>query len=92
MAAQILEQVVEINRDYLGPAAERFVERQISIHLKKKPQQITARDLDKLIDWLKLSFALLTDNTKLVDEYTHRLKLVAQGKGDKAVGKEWNPS
>jgi hypothetical protein len=83
------DHILEISRDYLGPAAERFVNRQIVTHLRKKPETLTKSDVYKLIDWLKLSFSLLTDNTKLVDEYTHRLSLVASGESEKALGGQW---
>ena len=81
--------ILEVSQDYLGPAAERFVHRQIATHLHKKPDKLTAGDIYKLIDWLKLSFSLLTDNNNLVDEYTHRLSLVAAGEPEKALGERW---
>lgn len=69
----LYERVVDVTADYLGPAAERFIDRQITSHLKKEPEQLKAKDLVKLIDWIKLSFALLTDNKRMVDEYINRL-------------------
>jgi len=67
-------QVIDISRDYLGPAAERFIERQVSTHLHKEPDELTKPDLVKLIDWIKLAFALLTNDPGVVDEYTSRLQ------------------
>jgi hypothetical protein len=37
--------LVSITGDYLGPAAERFIDRQISNHLEKEPQTITKKDV-----------------------------------------------
>lgn len=86
---QLFDQVVEVSQDYLGPAAERFIDRQISAHLKKEPSQLQASDIDKLIDWIKLSFALLTKDTSLVDEYIKRLGLIARGRAEEAVDGQW---
>jgi len=85
----LLDQVLEISQDYLGPAAERFIDRQISTHLKKRPEKITREDVYKLIDWIKLSFALLTNDKAIVEQYAKRLRLVADGKWNEAVGKKW---
>lgn len=86
---KLMDQILEVSQDYLGPATDRFVERQIATHLKKKPDKITRRDLYKLIDWIKLSFAVLTNDTALVEQYAKRLKLVADGKWSEAVGERW---
>jgi hypothetical protein len=75
----LVDQVIEISQDYLGPAAERFVHRQISSHIGKKPKELTFGDLTILIDWLKLSFALITDDGKLVEDYANRLNRLAKG-------------
>ncbi len=66
--------VVEISEEYLGQAAERFIKRQISAHLKKDPADITPQDLDTLIHWIKLTFAMLTDNKEEVIDYESRLR------------------
>ncbi len=70
--------VIAVSQDYLGPAAERFIDRQITTHLQKKPELLDAQDLKKLIDWIKLAFALLTQETKIVDEYIERLAALAK--------------
>jgi hypothetical protein len=86
----LLDQVLEISQHYLGPAADRFVERQISTHLKKRPEKLTSQDVYKLIDWIKVSFSLLTDDVAMVEQYTKRLKLVAEGRWSEAVGTKWS--
>jgi hypothetical protein len=67
-------QVVDITSEYLGPAAERFISRQISNHLQIKPTQLTKSNLAKLIDWIQAAMTVLTDDDQLVDEYITRLE------------------
>lgn len=85
----VKEQLVEISRDYLGPAAERFIDRQIATHLKKNANLITRQDVGELIEWLKLSLALLTKNTEIVEEYAQRLHQLAEGQPGKALEGQW---
>jgi len=73
----VQDQVLAISRDYLGPASERFIDRQVATHLKKSTEDITRADLVKLVDWIRLSFAMLTNDAAIVDEYTERLLKVA---------------
>lgn len=76
----VQQQVIDISREYLGPAAERFVNRQITVHLKKRPQKLTKKDLPKLVDWIRLAFAILTNDSALVEEYVSRLLALANAK------------
>jgi hypothetical protein len=76
--------VIQVTYTYLGPAAERFVSRQVQNHLDKKPETMTKRDLVKLIDWMRVAMSLLTDDTAMVEEYTaqlHRLTAKHARKG-----------
>lgn len=66
-----------IIEDYLGPAGDRFLSRQINFHLDKKPEQITKSDLDQLTEWIKVSLALLTEDKKIVDECIDRIGKLA---------------
>lgn len=66
--------VLDISADYLGPASERFVARQIENHLNKQPDDLTARDLGKLIEWVSLAMSTLTDDKALKTEYINRLE------------------
>jgi hypothetical protein len=70
----LYNRVVDITTEYLGPAADRFVNRQIRNHLKKNPEQLRPRDLGELINWIKLTMALLTDDTDIVSEYIAELR------------------
>jgi hypothetical protein len=74
----LYEQVIEVTNQYLGPAAERFVSRQIQMHLDKEPQSLTEDDLEKLVDWIRLAMALLSDDNKLVDDFSNSLLALAK--------------
>lgn len=75
--AKLYHQVVDITTSYLGPAADRFITRQIKTHLHKDPDELTPEDITKLVDWIKIAIALLTEDGKMVQDYTDSLlKLV----------------
>lgn len=67
------DSVVAITEDYLGPAGGRFIDRQIQFHLGKRAESLTHDDLPKLVEWVKVSISLLTDDRKMVDDYTTRM-------------------
>jgi hypothetical protein len=71
--ATLYNHVITITEEYLGPAAERFVNRQISFHLQKQPQDLNSQDLPKLIEWSRVTLGLLTEDSHLVNEYVHKL-------------------
>jgi hypothetical protein len=66
--------MIEITADYLGPAAHRFIDRQIDSHLNKAPEDIKKDDLSELIAWIRAAISILTDDYGLVDEYASRLE------------------
>ena len=69
----LYDKVVRITNVYLGPAAERFVCRQVRNHLHKEPQKISENDLKDLIAWVRVAVSLLTENSEIVDEYIEQL-------------------
>ena len=72
--------IVDVTADYLGPAARRFIDRQIQNHLEKAPDELTVQDLSSLIDWIRVSFAFLTEDRNLIEELSARLrKLESKG-------------
>jgi hypothetical protein len=73
MSTALYQQVVEVTNSYLGPASERFISRQIQNHLQKEPEELTREDLAKLVDWIKIAIALLTEDNKTVEEFTESL-------------------
>ena len=73
----LYKQLNVVMEDYLGPAGDRFLSRQISFHLKKDPEMLTKADLPKLKEWIKVSLALLTEDKNLVDECMVRIEKLA---------------
>lgn len=74
MSSLILyNQVVAIAQDYLGPAADRFIERLVNFHLEKKPEQLSNADIPKLTEWIKVSLGLLTSDKTTVDDCEKRI-------------------
>ena len=73
----VYDQVVRITHLYLGPAAERFVDRQVRSHLHLEPKDINEEDLGRLIHWISLAVSMLTDDNRLVEEYIAQLEILA---------------
>lgn len=85
---QLYNEVVRITRVYLGPAAERFIGRQVENHLHKPPEQLSRADLAGLIDWIKVAVSLLTEDNEIIEEYAAELQKLAgvgAGPNDKAA-------
>ena len=76
-AKSLYEEVVGATAIYLGPAADRFISRQVINHLHKAPEKLMRGDLIDLIKWLKPAIAILTDDPAMVDEYVDRLNNIA---------------
>jgi hypothetical protein len=73
----LYNQVVRITHVYLGPAADRFIARQLENHLHKSPEELSHADLLSLIDWIKVVVSLLTEDSDIVEEYTAELQKLA---------------
>jgi hypothetical protein len=73
MSDDLYHQLVALTEDYLGPAASRFVDRQIAAHLNKDPHEITHGDLPRILDWTKVTLSLLTQDRQVIDEYSARM-------------------
>lgn len=74
----LAEEIIAVTEDYLGLAAKRFVNRQISFHLGKKPEELTKEDIPQLAEWMKISMAFLTEDKNLVDSLAQRLLNLAK--------------
>ena len=72
--ASLYKQVVKVTHTYLGPAADRFIIRQVQNHLQKEPEDLSEEDLQKLIDWIRAAISVLTDDSDMINEYVQRLK------------------
>jgi hypothetical protein len=69
---------VQVTEEYLGPAGERFLRRQIEEHLNIRPEDLKEKNLSRLINWLSIAFALLTNNEKDINAFTSDLKALSE--------------
>lgn len=70
----LYEQVVQTTHYYLGPAADRFIARQVQNHLHKRPEQLSQNDLKRLIDWIQIAVSLLTEDSDIIEDYIAALR------------------
>lgn len=70
----LYDQVVKITHVYLGPAADRFIARQVENHLHKSPSELSPEDLDSLINWIRVVVSLLTEDSEIIEEYSQELQ------------------
>jgi hypothetical protein len=73
-APSLYKKVVRITHNYLGPAAERFIIRQVQNHLNKEPEELSKEDLSHLIGWIRGAVSLLTEDSDMVEQYIKRLE------------------
>jgi Mg2+ and Co2+ transporter CorA len=83
----LYDQVVDVTHVYLGPAADRFIARQVQSHLHKQPQQLSAADLDGLIDWIQIAVSLLTEDSDIIEDYVAELHKLASDARQPKKGK-----
>ena len=70
----LYDEVVRVTYVYLGPAANRFVNRQITNHLRKEPEALQTGDLPELINWMKLAMGFLTEDVTMIEAYVAKLE------------------
>lgn len=73
VSTALYDEAVKICEEYLGPAGERFLRRQISTHLGIAPELLTKRNLPKLANWSSMAFSILTNDTHDVEAFTRDL-------------------
>ncbi len=76
-ASSLYTQVVRVTHVYLGPAADRFIARQVENHLHKSPEELSQADLLNLIDWIRVVVSLLTEDSDIIEEYASELQKLA---------------
>ena len=70
----LYDDVIDVAKSYLGPAAKKFVDRQISGHLDiGDGSQLAAGHLDELAKWCFTSGKLLMDEAK-AQEFSDKVK------------------
>lgn len=79
--SSLFNDIVVLSGDYLGPAAERFVTRQVHFHLKKEPAELNHHDISQLVEWLRVSMSVITQNEKLIEEYMGRVTDLQESTG-----------
>ena len=65
--------VIDLARPYLGPAAEKFVSRQISGHLNVEANQLGNHHLEELSKWCFMSGKLVMPEPK-AQEFSRKVK------------------
>ena len=71
--SSLFQEVVMLTEPYLGPAAHRFVARQIAFHLSKPPDELATEDLPQLAEWVSATLSLLTENPEGVEDYANKI-------------------
>ncbi len=74
----LYNRVVRVTHVYLGPAADRFIARQVQNHLHKQPEELSEKDLSRLIDWIRVTVSLLTEDSEVIEEYIDQLILLTK--------------
>lgn len=74
----VYAKVTRVTHVYLGPAADRFIARQVQNHLHKQPEDITEKDLTKLIDWIRVAVSLITEDSEIIEEYIEQLVSISK--------------
>lgn len=70
---QYYQNVINITQSYLGPAAQRFVDRQIGFNFDKLPQDLNKDDLPKIANSVGVAIGLLTQDKKMVLEVEQKI-------------------
>ncbi|MDQ3089594.1 MAG: hypothetical protein M3Q24_00365 [bacterium] len=81
------DSIIEITNDYLGPASQRFIDRQIALYLHKSSKEITRADVNMLAVRIRSGLMILTRDTKVVDEAFRRITSIADIPENTAVAK-----
>ena len=53
--------------------------RQVMTHLNKPPEALTQADIPELVSWVRLTFALLTNDAEMIQAFSDRLAALAKG-------------
>jgi len=72
------QQVVHVTEQFLGPAAERFVRRQIEFRLGKPPETIGWGDIPKLKETICVALGILAKDQTIVDQAMRKFDLIVK--------------
>ena len=60
----LYQEVINVTKPYLGPAAEPFIDRQCIKRLKIDPQALTKPQMAELIKWVETGAGLIMGDVK----------------------------
>ncbi len=69
----LYDDVVKIAKDYIGPAGQKFTDRQISSHLGLSPSAISNKNMEELAKWCFISGKMLIGDDK-AKEFSEKVK------------------
>jgi hypothetical protein len=70
------EQILDITKDYLGPASGRFLDRQINSYFHKAPHELQKGDIPMLAIRIRSGLLVISRNETRVQEAFHRIAAV----------------
>jgi hypothetical protein len=73
----LYQEALQIANIFLGPASERFLERQIRRNLNKDPEALTKTDIPELAKWVSVSIGPSVADPKIADEFRRKLLALA---------------
>lgn len=76
--SNVYRAVIEKTTIYLGPASERFIQRQIRTHVNKEPDELEKQDLEPLVEWVEVSMGLLTNDKKSIEDLVESIRNLAK--------------
>lgn len=83
--ATLYHQLVTVLEAYLGPTADRFVQRHVQYHLHKPYENLSRDDIPELASWIKISLAMLSDDTRIVTACEQEVLSLATGSTRKPI-------
>lgn len=75
---KLYNEAVKVSEEYLGPAGERFIRRQIQTHFNIEPENLKPQHIPELVDWVRLTFSMLTNDAQHVTSFSERLLQLAK--------------
>ena len=63
----LYDEIANLSKPYLGPAAGQFIARQCTVYLNIKPENLGKPHLRELAKWVETSGARLMDSAKATD-------------------------
>lgn len=78
MSMNYYEELIRIVSQYLGPAAERFIMRQVEMHVRKPATDLTAEDMQVLSKSIPTALDVLDVGEVDVDEVEKHIQSLVE--------------